>query len=201
MAAPRMIKDVQKLIGCMVALNRFISRLGERGLPFVKLLKLHDKFQWTEEANQALQDLKHHLQSPPILMAPHPGENLLLYIVATTHVISTAIVVERQEEGHAFGVQRLVYFISEVLSISKVRYPTIKKILYGILITSRKLRHYFDAYNIRVVSDFPLADILHNRNATGRISKWAVEVGALTLNFKPRIAIKSQAQVDFMAEW
>jgi hypothetical protein len=62
----------------MAALNQFISRLGERGLPFLKLLKLHDKFEWTEEANQALQDLKHHLQSPPILTAPQPGENLLL---------------------------------------------------------------------------------------------------------------------------
>jgi hypothetical protein len=77
----------------------------------------------------------------------------------------------------------------------------IQKILYGILITSRKLRHYFDAYNILVFSDFPLVDILHNRDATGRISKWAVELGVLTLDFKPRIAIKSQALVDFMAKW
>jgi hypothetical protein len=138
----------------------------------------------------------HHLQLPPILTAPQPGENLLVYIAVTTHVVSTANVVERQEEGHAFGVQRPVYFISEVLSKSKVRYPTIQKLLYGILITSRKLRDYFDAYNILVVSDFPLANILHNRDVTGRISKWAVELGALTLDFKPRTAIKSQALVD-----
>jgi hypothetical protein len=105
MDALKMIKDIQKLNGCMAALNRFISRLGERGLPFLKLLKHHDKFKWTEEANQALQDLKHHLQSPPILTAPQPGENLLLYIAATTHIIRTAIMVEQQEEGHAFGVQ------------------------------------------------------------------------------------------------
>jgi hypothetical protein len=52
-----------------------------------------------------------------------------------------------------------------------------------------------------VIFDFPLADILHNRDSTGRISKWAVELGALTLDFKPRTAIKSQALVDFMAEW
>jgi hypothetical protein len=83
-----------------------------------------------------------------------------------------------------------------------VHYPIIQKILYGILITSRKLRHYFDAYNILVVSDFPLADIIHNQDATGLISKWAVHLmGALTLDFKPRIAIKSQALVDFRAEW
>jgi hypothetical protein len=78
MDAPRTIKDVQKLTGCMAALNKFISRLGEMELPFFKLLKLHDKFKWTEEANQVLQDLKHHLQLPPILTAPQPGEDLLL---------------------------------------------------------------------------------------------------------------------------
>jgi hypothetical protein len=70
MGAPRMIKDVQKLTGCTTALNRFISRLGERGLPFLNLLKRHDKFQWTREAEQALEALKLHLQSPPILTAP-----------------------------------------------------------------------------------------------------------------------------------
>jgi hypothetical protein len=138
-----------------------------------------------------LQDLKHHLQSPPILTAPQPGENLLLYITATTHIVSTTIMVECQEEGHAFEVQQLVYFISEVLSESKIHYPTIRKLLYSILITTRKLRHYFNAYNILVVSDFPLVDILHNRDATGRISKWAVELGALILDFKPRTTIES----------
>ena len=102
----------------MAALNRFLSRLGEWGLPFFKLLKRQDKFEWTTEAAEALENLKHHLQSPPIHTAPLPAEELLLYIAVTTHVVSTAIVVERLEEGHAYGVQRLVYFISEVLSES-----------------------------------------------------------------------------------
>jgi hypothetical protein len=67
----------------------------------------------------------------------------------------------------------------------------VKKLLYAILITSRKLRHYFDDHKIMVVTDFPLGDILHNRDATGRISKWAVELGALNIEFTPRKAIKS----------
>jgi hypothetical protein len=82
-----------------------------------------------------------------------PGEDLLLYIAVTTYVVSSAIVVERSEEGHAFGVQRPVYFISEVLSESKIRYPVVQKLLYAILIASRKLRQYFDEYKITVDED------------------------------------------------
>jgi hypothetical protein len=69
------------------------------------------------------------------------------------------------------------------------------------LITSRKLRHYIQEYSISVVTDYLLGDILRNQDATGRISKWAVELGALNIKFKPRTAIMSQALVGFMAEW
>jgi hypothetical protein len=154
MKAPTSIKDVQKLTGCMVTLNRFISKLGERGLPFFKLLKHQEKFVWTPEADQALAHLKDFLSKPPVLTAPRKGEQLLLYLTATTHVVSTAIIVERQEDGHAYPVQRPVYFVSEVVSESKTRYQPVQKLLYAVLITSRKLRHYFQEYSISVVTDY-----------------------------------------------
>ena len=115
-------------------------------------------------------------------------------------MISTAIVVEREEEGRVYKVQRPVYYISEVLSESKIRYPHVQKLLYALLITSRKLRHYFESHKITMVIDFSLGDILHNRDATGRTSKWAVELGALNIDFTPRKAIKSQALADFVAK-
>jgi dsDNA-binding SOS-regulon protein len=143
MKAPTCIKDVQKLTWCMAALNRFISKLGERGLPFFKLLKHQEKFVWTPEADQALEQLKDFLSKPPVLTTPRKKEQLLLYLAVTTHAVSTAIIVERQEDGHAYLVQRPVYFISEALSESKARYQPVQKLLYAVLITSRKLRHYF----------------------------------------------------------
>jgi hypothetical protein len=185
----------------MATLNRFISRLGEKGLPFFKLLKKSGKFEWTDEANDAFEKLKAYLTSSPVLTLAMKKEDMLLYIAATTTVVSAAIIVEREEEGHAFKVQRPVYYVSEVLSDSKIWYPHVQKLFYTILITSRKLRHYFDDHKIMVVTNFLLGDILHNRGATGHISKWAVELGALNIMFTPCKAIKSQALVDFIAEW
>ena len=77
------------------------------------------------EAQEALDTIKQLLMKAPILVPPTDGEPLLLYIVATMQVVSTALVVEQEEEGHTLKVQHLVYFISEVLSNSKTRYPQI----------------------------------------------------------------------------
>ena len=85
---------------------------------------------------------------------------------------------ERAEEGHVYKVQRPIYYISEVLSESKAKYPHVQKLLYALLITSRKLRHYFDEHKVTVVSNFPLGDVLPNQDATGHISKWLVELRA-----------------------
>jgi ribonuclease HI len=125
----------------------------------------------------------------------------LIYIAATTQVVSAAIVVERREEGHALLVQRPVYFISEVLSETKIRYPQIQKLLYAVILTRRKLRHYFESHPVTVVSSFPLGEIVQCQEASGRIAKWAVELMGETISFAPRKAIKSQVLADFLAEW
>ena len=77
---------------------------------------------WSKEADTAFTQLKQFLTTPPVLTTPMDGETLFLYIAATDHVVSTSIMVERDEPGHIYKVQRLVYFISEVLNESKTRY-------------------------------------------------------------------------------
>jgi hypothetical protein len=104
-------------------LSRFISRLGEKGLPLYRLLKKHERFSWTAKTQEALNKLKEMLTHAPILTPPQDGEPLYLYVTATTQVVSAVIVLERTEEGHALLVQRPVYYISEVLSETKARYP------------------------------------------------------------------------------
>jgi hypothetical protein len=105
MKAPTCIKDVQKHTGCIAVLNRFISKLREWGLPFYKLLKHQEKFVWTPEADQALAQLKNFLSKTPVLKAPRKKEQRLLYLAATTHVVSSAIVVKRQEHSNAYPIQ------------------------------------------------------------------------------------------------
>ena len=104
-------------------MSHFISRLGEKGLPFFKLLKAQEKFVWSEDADKAFAELKQFLTSPSIMTALQATETLLVYITATNRVVSIAIIVEQEEAGHAYKVQCPVYFISKVLNKSKTRYP------------------------------------------------------------------------------
>jgi ribonuclease HI len=188
-------------MGCLAALSRFISLLGEKGLPLYRLLRKAERFTWTPEAEEALGNLKALLTNAPILVPLAAGEALLIYVAATTQVVIVAIIVERREEGHALLVQRPVYFISEVLSETKIRYPQIQKLLYTVILTRQKLRHYFESHPVTVVSSFPLGEIIQCREASGRIAKWAVELMGETISFAPRKAIKSQVLADFVAEW
>jgi hypothetical protein len=105
----RDLKGVQKVLRCLATLSRFVSRLGEKGLPLYWLLKKHECFSWTVEAQEALDKLKATHAHTLILTPPQNSETLYLLVAATTQVVSTVIVVERTEEGHALPVQRPVY--------------------------------------------------------------------------------------------
>jgi hypothetical protein len=98
------LKGVQRVMGCLAALSRFISRLGKKGLPLYRLLRKAEHFTWTPEAEEALGNLKALLANAPILVPPAAEEALLIYVAATTQVVSAAVIVERREEGHSLLV-------------------------------------------------------------------------------------------------
>jgi hypothetical protein len=150
---------------------------------------------WTPEAQEALDSLKNLLKSPPDTDCSDRREPILLYILAMTQVISAALVVEREEPRRSQKV------VSEVLSDSKTRYSQMQKLVYTILMTKRKLRHYFDGHPITVVSKYPLGEVIQNPEAKGRIAKWVLELMGQNMTYAPRSAIKSQVLADFVAEW
>jgi hypothetical protein len=123
------------------------------------------------------------------LTPPSSGTPLLLY-VAASHAAVSAVLVQEKQDGQA-RKQVPVYFISEVLSASKKNYTELEKVLYDVLMASRKLRHYFQAYHIIVPSSQPLKDIMRNREATGSVGKWAAELNKFTIDFVHRSSIQS----------
>jgi hypothetical protein len=126
---------------------------------------------------------------------------MLLYIAATNQLVSYALVVKHAEEGKEHGVQRPVYYLSEVLSPTKQRYPHYQKLAYAIYMTRKKLPHYFECHSIVVVASTLVLSILNNLDTTGRISLWGITLGPWEITYQRQSAIKSQVLPDFIAEW
>ncbi|KAK1643114.1 hypothetical protein QYE76_060919 [Lolium multiflorum] len=150
MEPPKNLHQVQQLAGRLAALNRFIAKLGEKALPFYNLMKKSEKFEWTKEAQESFDNLKKILSTSPVLVTPREKETLLMYIAATAQVFSSVLVVEREEAGRVHGVQRPVYYLSEVLTPARQRYPHHQKLAYAVWRSARKLRHYFTEHPIKV---------------------------------------------------
>jgi hypothetical protein len=182
---------MQKFAGCLASLSRFISRLEKKAMPLYQLLKKTDHFVWSQRADDAFKDLKRALSTAPILAAPALREPMLLYIAATLRVISVVIMVERTEEGKELPIQHPVYYLSEVLTLSEQNYPHYQKVAYGVYMVAKKLKHYFEEHPITVVSTTPLSEIIGCKDASGRVSKWAIELAVHTIQYKPRTTIKS----------
>jgi hypothetical protein len=199
MELPNSKKGAQRLAGRLASLNRFISRSKERNLPFFEILKSDEVFQWGPAQQKAFEELKQYLIDLTTLTPPSPGAPLLLYVAASHSVVSAALVQEKQD-GQVKR-QAPVYFVFEVLSLSKKNYTELEKVLYAMLMASRKLRHYFEAYQIIVPSSQPLKDILRNREATGRIRKWAVGLNEFAIDYVHRSSIQSHVLADFIADW
>jgi hypothetical protein len=149
----------------------------------------------------AFEEMKKYLITPPTLVAQEPHENMQLYISATSNVITTVIIVERGESNSNRKIQYPIYFINKVWSDSKTRCFHIIKLTYALLFTSRKLSHYFQSHQIEVHTSSTPGEILNNREATGKIAKWAIELSMYDIIYKARTAIKAQVLSNFVAEW
>jgi hypothetical protein len=199
MTPPQSARDVQRLTGRLAALNRFISKSAERSLPFLKTLHGAKDFAWGPEQAVAFASLKQHLSELSILTSPNPSVPLLLYVAASPHVVSAALVQEQDREGTTR--QCPIYYVSEVLTTSKCNMTELEKIAYAVVMASRKLHHYFEAFKVWVTSDRGLGELFRNPESSVRIAKWAAELSGYHITFEPRTTIKSQVLADFIVDW
>ena len=126
---------------------------------------------------------------------PTGGEALILYLGVSEFSISAVLIKEEEQ------AQQPVYYVSKRLLDAETRYSNMEKLAYALILASRKLRPYFQCYKIEVRTSFPLRQVLHKPEASGRIMKWAVELGQFDIEYKPRTAIKGQALADFILEF
>jgi hypothetical protein len=97
--------------------------------------------------------------------------------------------------------QSHIYFVLEALSGSKLLYSELKKIAYAVLMATRKLKHYFEAHKVTVLTNQPLNNLFINKEASSRIAKWATELSEHKIDFGKRSAIKSKILADFVVDW
>ena len=193
MAPPKNVKEVQSLNGKVVALNMFILTAMDKCLPF--FLTLKKSFEWTTECQQALEELKAYLSSPPLLSPSQPGEEHFLYLAVSsaTATVSAALVKEEDK------VQKPVYYTSRAFRGAEGRYPPMEKLIFTLVTAARKLKPYFQAYTVIVLTDKPLRRAMSNPEATGQLALWVIEFGEFDIQYHPRTTIKGQVIADVIA--
>ena len=179
--------------GKVAALNIFVSKAIDKCLPFFQVLR--KSFEWTNECQKAFDDLKKYLSSPPLLSPSMPGEELYLYIAVSQAAVSAALV---RDEG---GSQRPVYFISRAFRGAEERYLRMKKLAFALITAARKLKPYFQAHTIIVLTDQPLKKAMSSLEVAGRMALWAIELSEFDIQYRPRTAVKGQIVADFIAEY
>ena len=183
MVSPWTVKEVQKLTGRIATLNKFVSRATDKCLPFFKTLK--QAFAWTDECEEAFQDLKRYLSNPPLLSQSKEGENLYLYLAVSTTAVSATLIREEAKK------QLSVYYVSQAFQGAESNYPRIEKIAFALIVASRKLRQYFQANPILVMTDQPIRKSMNKPEAAGRMIQWAIELSQFDIEYLPRTAIKA----------
>ena len=192
---PRNPKEVKKLTGMTITLNRFISRSTDRCRPFFQLLNKWKGFEWTKECVLAFQQLKEYLSRPPIMSSPKVDEVLFAYIAVASHVISLVLV---QVDD---GVQRAINYVSKSLHEVEVRYLPLEKTILAMVHTTHKLPHYFQSYIVVILTQLLLRSLLRSDDYIGRIAKWGMILGVFYIKYMPRTSVKGQVLTDLVAEF
>ncbi|GKC54750.1 reverse transcriptase domain-containing protein [Tanacetum coccineum] len=197
--SPKTLKEMQSLSGKLASLNRFLAKSAERALPFFNTLKNITKenkheYRWTPEAEEAFQQMKRLIMSLPSLTPPFPEETLYAYLAVSTEAVSAVLLTDRN------GRQCPVQYVSRTLNEAERNYSPLEKLALSLVNMTRRLRRYFEAHPVKVITDQPIKNILSRTEASGKLAKYAVEIGTYKISFIPRNAVKGQVLADFLSD-
>ena len=178
--APTYRKGVQKLTGQLAALGRFISRFTYRLKPLFATLKGAQRAGWNQDYDQALAAINQYLTQPPILASPKTSETLYLYVDVSDVSVGTALFKEDEHQK-----QRPIFFTSKSLSKAETRYTRLEQATLALRVAAKKLRPYFQAHPIIVLTNLPLRRTIHKPDMSGLMARWAVELSEFSIQYKP----------------
>ncbi|GJY61731.1 reverse transcriptase domain-containing protein [Tanacetum coccineum] len=191
--------EMQSLSGKLAALKRFLAKSSERSLPFFNTLKNITKenkheYRWTKEAEEDFQQMKKLIMDLLSLTPPWEKETLYAYLTVSAEAVSAVLLTDRK------GRQCLVQYVSRTLNEAERNYAPMEKLAISLIHMTRRLRRYFEAHPVKVITDQPIKNILNNTETSGKLAKYAVELGAYNITFMPRNAVKGQVLADFLSE-
>ena len=169
--APSSKKGIQQLTGRLAALGRFISWFTDRLKPFFATLKRANQGEWNEECDWAFIAIKQYLIEPPILVSPEAGDTLYLYLATSNIAVNSALF---KECGDA--KLRPIFVFSKSLTDVETRYTHLERAALAIRTAAQKLRLYFQAHPVVVLTDLPLRGTIHKPDLSGRMARWAMEL-------------------------
>ena len=193
--APSSKKEIQQLICRLAALGHFISRFTDRVKPFFTTLRGASLAEWDEECDREFVAIKQYLTEPPILVSSEAGDTLYLYLAAFDIAVSAALF---KECGDA--KLRPMFFVSKSLTDVKTRYTHLERAALALRTAAQKLRPYFQAHPVVVLTDLPLRGMIKKPDLSGRMARWAMELSEYCIQYKPRLEKKGQVLADFLTE-
>ena len=196
MPEPRDIHELKSLQGKLAYIRRFISNLAGRCQPFSRLMKKSVPYEWDEACSNAFKSIKSYLMKAPVLNAPIHGKPLILYIAAQERSVGALLAQENND-----GKEVALYYLSRMMTPNELNYAPIEKLCLSLIFAIQKLKHYFQAHTVRLISKAnPIKYVMSRPVLSDRLARWYLQLQQFEIVYVPQKAVKGQVLADFLAD-
>jgi ribonuclease HI len=197
MKPPTSHKELKSFLGRLSYIRRFIPGLAAVTSTFSHLLKKGVSFNWSAECQEAFERIQAIMTKLPTVCAPTAGKPLRLYLASNSQAIG-ALVAQEDDDG----IEQPVYYVSRGLKDTETRYSVAERACLALVYASQRLRHYFLAHKIQLMTkSHPIRSLLHRPVLSGRLAQWLLQLSQYEISTETPTAIKSQAIADLLAQF